>query len=485
MVVTHRDGDRAVPPAHVPHGGSAPAAAPPPGPSATLSARLGAFFGVDDHWVRQGSVTRWDVLLGLMVLVFSTVALELIRSGGALRDIDRPGWAQWLAVALGAALLVGRRRWPLTVASLAALHMVVVGIAMPEVAVQIAMQVFYFVAIFSGVAWAQSRRDMLAVTGVVVVVMFVWIAWQFAVGSGIDDIRRSLELDGSETFGLVSPIAAWVLYTALVNAVYFGSAILGGQVAWRSARQRARLAEQAELLRVQADSLQRRAVLEERLRIARELHDVVAHHVSVIGIHAGAGRRVLGRDPAAAASAFGQIEQSSREAVSQMRGLLGTLRALDEAEAPAADDRSPEPGLADLPALVEGSRTAGLGTSFELVEDRPGAAERVPRPIALSLHRIGQEALANVRRHSTATRVDVVVRVQGGEAGGYAEIEVVDDGRARSGTSGTGLGQLGIRERAASHRGEVEIGPRPVGGYRVRVRLPLTLVGPLPAGASA
>ena len=270
-----------------------------------------------------------------------------------------------------------------------------------------------------------------------------------------------------------------------MNAVYFGSAILGGQVAWRSARQRARLVEQAELLRVQADSLQRRAVLEERLRIARELHDVVAHHVSVIGIHAGAGRRVLGRDPAAAATAFGQIEQSSREAVSQMRGLLGTLRALDEADTPAADDRSPEPGLAELPALVEGSRTAGLGTSFELVEDRPGAAGRVPRPIALSLYRIGQEALANVRRHSTATRVDVVVRVQGGEAGGYAEIEVVDDGRARNGTSGTGLGQLGIRERAASHRGEVEIGPRPVGGYRVRVRLPLTLLGPLPAGASA
>ena len=211
MVVTHRDRDRVAAPGLVPHTGSAPATALPPGPSPTLRARLGAFFGVDDHWVRQGSVTRWDAVLGLMILLLSTVALELIRSGGALRDIDRPVWAQWLVVALGAAVLVGRRRWPLTVTSVAALHMVVVTITMPEVAVQLAMQALYFIAIFSGVAWARSRRDMLVVMGVVVVVMFVWITWQFAVGSGIDDVRRILELEGGESFGLVSPTAAWVL----------------------------------------------------------------------------------------------------------------------------------------------------------------------------------------------------------------------------------------------------------------------------------
>ena len=99
---------------------------------------------------------------------------------------------------------------------------------------------------------------------------------------------------------------------------------------------------------------------------------------------------------------------------------------------------------------------------------------RVAPPIALTLYRITQEALANITRHSTATTSDVVLRVvEDAPAGAYAEVEVLDNGRARVGTSGSGLGQLGMRERAASHKGIVEIGARPTGGYRVRVRIPL------------
>jgi signal transduction histidine kinase len=212
-------------------------------------------------------------------------------------------------------------------------------------------------------------------------------------------------------------------------------------------------------------------VLEERLRIARELHDVVAHHVSLIGIQAAAGRRVMAHDSAAAERALGQIEVSSREAVSQMRGLLGTLRTPGGREATA--DRSPEPGLADLPALIRGHAAPGFSPSFELVESPAGAAQVVPGPVGLTLFRTVQEALANVGRHSTASRAGVVLRITSGPDGGHAEVEVVDDGRPRTGTSGSGLGQLGIRERVASLRGEVEIGPRATGGYRVRVRLPL------------
>ena len=238
--------------------------------------------------------------------------------------------------------------------------------------------------------------------------------------------------------------------------------------------ERHRLAEQTALLEEQGETLRRRAVLEERLRIARELHDVVAHHVSVIGINAGAARRVLGRDPDGAARALGQIEESSREAVTQMRGLLGTLRDPDaDVPCPANDaDRSPEPGLADLPALVDDHDTPGLSVTYRLVEEPAGSAAQVPAPVQLSIYRTAQEALANVRRHSTASRAGVVVRVERTVDGGWAEVEVTDDGRPRPGTSGSGLGQLGIRERAASHRGTVELGPRPTGGYRVRVRFP-------------
>jgi signal transduction histidine kinase len=114
-----------------------------------------------------------------------------------------------------------------------------------------------------------------------------------------------------------------------------------------------------------------------------------------------------------------------------------------------------------------------MPTSYSLVESTPGAAARLAAPVGLSLYRIAQEALANVARHSTAPAANVTLRVDEGAARPHAEIEILDDGRPRHGTLGSGLGQLGIRERAASHRGEVEIGPRATGGYRVRVRIPL------------
>lgn len=450
-----------------------------PAPSVALRERLTRFFALDDDWERPGALDGWDVVVGLGTLLFSAVTFELMRSAGLTESVTAPGWVQWAAVVGGAAILVWRRRRPLTVLVLAAVHMFVVGVTMPEVMGQLSMQVVYFCAIFSGVAWARSRREMLVVVTLVVTFMFAWLAWGFAFGSGVDDIVEALEEDATKQFGLVSPVAAAVLITTLVNVVYFGGAVLVGQVSWRSARQRARLAEQAALLETQGETLRRRAVLEERLRIARELHDVVAHHVSVIGIHAAAGRRVIGRDVEAAGRALGQVEESSREAVSQMRGLLGTLRSADEPDdGPTTGTdgrRAPEPGLTDLAELVATFDGDGLTASYRLVEEPAGASARVPAPVALSIYRTTQEALANVRRHSTAQTANVVVRVaEAGAGGGHVEVEVTDDGRPRAGTSGSGLGQLGIRERVASHRGQAEIGPRVTGGYRVRVRLPLS-----------
>jgi signal transduction histidine kinase len=446
------------------------------GRAQSLSDRVGRFFGLDDDWERGGRLDRRDLYVGGLMLLLCLATLELVRSIGALENLGEPVWVQRLAVALGAALLVGRRRWPLTVTVLAGAHMFVVGMAMPVVMGQLSMQIVYFCAIYSGAAWARNRREMLVVVGCVIVFMFLWLAWQFALGSGVEQIVADLDEDAERDFGVVSPVAGAVLVTAVVNVLYFFGALLAGQMSWRAAQQRARLAEQAVLLGEQSESLRRRAVVEERLRIARELHDVVAHHVSVIGINAGAARRVLGRDPDGASRALGQVEQSSREAVEQMRGLLGALREPDTAgSAPpgASAGRSPEPGLEDLPALVGEQGGSGLAVTYRMVEEPRGIAARVPPSVALSIYRTAQEALANVRRHSTASRANVVVRVEQTADGDYAEVEVTDDGRPRSGTSGSGLGQLGIRERVASLRGEVEIGPRVTGGYRVRVRLPL------------
>lgn len=438
----------------------------------SLRQALGDFFAVDDPWARAGALTRQDWVVGAAAVALSALLLELSRSAGALDHEPAPAWAQYLAVVVGALLLVGRRRWPLVVAVLAAGHMFVVGVTMPTVMSLLAMQVVYFTAIFSGVAWARSRRDMVLVIGAVVAFMFLWIAWQFAVGSGIDEIRESLDPDSGDQ-GLVAPVTAYVAITAIVNVLYFGGAAIGGQVAWRAARQRARLADQAATISTQADDLQRQAVLAERLRIARELHDVVAHHVSVIGIQAAASRRVLRTDPDGASAALAAVESSSREAVQQMRSLVGALRDPADGDGGSDDHRAPEPGLRDLPALVSGVATPSLATAYDAVENPTGALTAVPAVLGLAIYRIAQEALTNVRRHSTARSVNVVVRVDERARQPFAEVEVVDDGRPREGTSGSGLGLLGVRERAAARRGTVDVGPRVGGGFRVRVRFPL------------
>ena len=436
------------------------------------SGRLATFFATDDDWEREGSITLGDWLVGAVVLVASLVTLELIRGVGTLDSSDAPTWVEWTAVVVGAALLVFRRRFPLTIALLAGLHMFVTGVWLPTVMGLLPMQIIYFVAFFAGAAWARRRRDMVVVMGLITLFMFAWLSWQFAVGSGIDEIRESTaDAEGSS---LIGPVTAYVLLTTLMNLLYFAGAIVGGQVAWRGARQKAELAEQAATIAAQSGQLQRRAVIDERLRIARELHDVVAHHVAVVGVQAAAGRKLLERgrpdDIEGAAEALGNVEASAREGVTQMRSLLGTLRdPASDAETEGPDVRRPEPRLEDLPALLDEVRESGLRVDYEAV----GPVEDLSLPLAHSVYRIVQEALANVRRHSTADRAQVVLRVDRAAAAPYAEVEITDNGRPRHGTSGSGLGLLGVRERAAVRKAEVDIGPRAVQGFRVRVRFPL------------
>ena len=463
-----------VPDLRLPTDPGAPAA-PYARPMPSTTQRALTWFGVDDEWERpRPRVGRQDVVLAAGVEVVSLLALELVRSAGGLDHTDAPVWTQWLAVSTGAALLLGRRRWPLVVASLAALHMFVAGVTMPQVMGQVSLQIVYFVALLSGVAYARDRRAMVVVIGTIVLSMFAWITWQFAVGSAAQDMIDAM--DAADRVGFFPPIPSAVAMTLLVNVIYFGGAIVGGGVSWRAARQRLRLQEQAVTIAAQAGRLREQAVIDERLRIARELHDVVAHGVSAMGIQAGAARRVLDRDPDAARGALSHVEDASRDALEQMRRLLGTLRegpdgGSGDGTDPASGTRTSEAGVGDLPELVAQVSQEGLAVHLDVVEDRACAATRLPRGIGLAIYRTVQEALTNARRHSTADTVSVVVRVD--EASSYAEVEVVDNGRPRHGTSGSGLGQLGIRERAATHDGQVDIGPRVTGGYRVRVRYPL------------
>ncbi|HWN60661.1 MAG TPA: sensor histidine kinase [Streptosporangiaceae bacterium] len=229
-------------------------------------------------------------------------------------------------------------------------------------------------------------------------------------------------------------------------------------VAGLAVRARAEQAEVAESRATQAEH----AVFEERVRIARDLHDVVAHHVSMMGVQAGAARVVIDRDPIKAKESLTAIEVSSRQAVGELHRLLGFLR-----QAGDQDDLAPRPGLSQLPRLAASMSESELAVAVSI----EGEERSLPPMIGVSAYRIVQEALTNTLKHAAASRADVRVRYWPDEL----EVEIIDDGRgatALSGTSPGGLGLIGMRERAALHGGQLTAGPVSGGGFVVRVKLP-------------
>jgi signal transduction histidine kinase len=224
---------------------------------------------------------------------------------------------------------------------------------------------------------------------------------------------------------------------------------------------RARRLERAR----EADSRAARA--EERSRIARELHDVVAHHVSVMTVQAGAARRILHRDPEAVQDALSTIEQMGRTALGEMRRLVGVLRT--EAE-PARSELSPQPGVHDVNGLVDQLRETGLQVQLWI----EGESRSLSPGVDLAAFRLVQEALTNTLKHA-GPQARAWVRIQ--YADRQLEIEVEDDGRGlvaglgRAGGNGHGL--VGMRERVALYGGDLRIGPRSGGGFEVRARFPL------------
>ncbi|MBP3035409.1 sensor histidine kinase [Arthrobacter sp. zg-ZUI100] len=435
---------------------------------------------VSDDWERPAPTReqlRRDVIGTAVVILIGAIALESSRGFGAMGGEDRPVWLQHLVLALMILPLALRRRFPVTVLLVSSALFLGLSMYMPALSVQVVFQGAYFAAIYAGVAWARNRRLLRLALLLVITGMALWLLLSFTVSNAYDSFMEDLfetQEDDPTARGLLPPMVSYAIYSALINAAYFGGAIIFGLTSWRSAHQREQLAHQAEQLKAQSAELAHQAVVNERLRIARELHDVVAHHIAVIGVHAGAARRVLVKKPETTATALQTIEESSRQAVEEMRSLLGVLRASDEGEPGTGDGgthRRPEPGLAELDALVAEHRANGLQVSFSRIEDSPGALDSVSAPLALSIYRTVQESLANVRRHSTAGAAVVTLRT--GTTGNvrWLEVETVDDGRPRPGsTSGSGFGLRGIRERAALHGGVAEIGPRAGGGWRVRVR---------------
>jgi signal transduction histidine kinase len=250
--------------------------------------------------------------------------------------------------------------------------------------------------------------------------------------------------------------------------------------------------ERAELAAARQQQEARRATIAERLRIARELHDIVAHHLSVVVIQAQGAQRTIGRDPERALAAMTEVERTGRAALEEMRGLLGLLGSGEQADDRADADpcggavaeacggtglaRLARPGLADIGALAQQMRAAGLLVTVQTA----GEPREVREDVGLTAYRIVQEALTNVLKHAGPCSA-----VVGLAFGDKLEISVTDDGRgaaaglsvpadlAAGGIPGAGRGTAGMRERVAILNGQLTVGPRPGGGFRVLASIPL------------
>lgn len=409
------------------------------------------------------AIQRFDVLVMVALLLGMLVFVLLVNSTGALAFGSAPTLGEQLA--WGAALclpLVARRRFP--VAVLIIVGVLFIAAQARQIGDNTVPSVCIFLACYSVGAWERNRQLARWARIGVIDAMFLWLAYSMFRSLSGPDIP-----DFPGAIGPLDPVTASVLYAFVINLTFFGSAYFFGNMAWETARRRAELEERNEQLRRSQEENLRGAIVAERVRIARDLHDVVAHSVSVMGIQAGAARRVLDRDPALAGEALQTVEETARTAIGELRGLLGVLRADAEVGTSASDEtgeHASSPDLDDIPELMSRMDSSGVDADYGVYgEPRP-----VPDALALTVYRVVQEALTNVVKHSGAGSVDVRLRF----LASALEVEITDDGYGRGGVTGSGLGQVGIRERVATRGGRVEMGPRQQRrGYRVWASLPL------------
>jgi signal transduction histidine kinase len=369
-----------------------------------------------DRWRRTPPLLA-DALLSAVVATVTVIAIVMEDRDN--HDQSMKGWA-WALVAVQFVALVGRRRHPVPVLVVVTAAAIAYGMApLPDPPLMFAaLLAFYTVA-------AHSSRPVSAICALVIMFLAVPPALVFGDESDAADVA----------VGYFAGITAWAVGDAM-----------------RAQRERASWLEQRR-----ADEAAR-ATAEERARIARELHDVVAHHVSVIAVQAEAAQEVFATRPERAQQAMADVATTARAALVELRRLLTVLRADGGA--------APQPDLGSLDALLDSVRRAGLDVTVR-EHGRPRPLDAV---VGLTAYRIVQESLTNVIKHASAQRAEVDLDFEG-EA---LVVTVSDDGVTNGSSSGgTGQGLVGMRERVAVLGGSLDAGPRATGGFAVRARLPL------------
>jgi signal transduction histidine kinase len=343
----------------------------------------------------------------------------------------QPQWVAAPLLALGAATLYWRRTYPILVGI--AIVSMEIGQAAAGITAHTAVApvVVIFFASWSIGAYEPRPR---AVLGLTLLVCGTWVAM------GIDVLRGTDHYVGTDV-----PWIGALVATPGILGIVFG------------ARTRSLQAAEAKARRLELE--RREAVVEERARIARELHDVIAHSVSVMTVQAGAAEEMLKRDPNRALEPVRAVQETGRQALVEMKRLVGMLREDDDEIGLA-----PQPGLADLDRLIKQVRDAGLPVEVR-IEGEPRA---LPLGVDLSAYRVVQEALTNALKHAGHATATVTVRYGESEVA----IEVADDG-AGDFDKGGGHGLIGMRERIGVFGGTFAAGPRDTGGFAVSARLPI------------
>jgi signal transduction histidine kinase len=379
-------------------------------------------------------------LLALDSALALAFALVEIRYARDAPNASASPLATTVLAACTAVPLAWRHRTPLAAlaAQLALCAVLLASHAYPDVLFAAAL--ITMVSLYSALAYTAYRRGVLVAllpAGVLLVVLFD---------------RAKLPHFPNWLMGLL------LLFP--VAAAAWGHRLWAGRTEQSRARLQALELEQIEALR--------QAVEHERTRIARELHDVVTHNVSVMVIQAGAARMVLDADPALAKEALVAIEGGGRAAMADLRNVMGLLTMDSTGQNPAAEaDLAPQPGLDGLDALVGRMRTAGVDVTLQVTGERRALSPG----LELTAYRLVQEALTNMVKHAVGASAEIRV--------GYGPHELLVDvanseGRpGQAAATGSGKGLVGLRERVAAYGGSLKVGPRPTGGFRIRATLPL------------
>jgi signal transduction histidine kinase len=365
---------------------------------------------------------RTDLALALLL------GVVLLQSASDEQGLKEPAWAVLGLIELTALPLALRRSRPLAVlaVTLAAAilgDLLFVGFQIPGPAI----------ALYTVAAHCERRVAVAAAVGTALALVVPSLA-----GGGLDEPT----------------------FVAAVYAVFAAAWALGDNLRTRRAYL-AELEARAERLEREQEETARRAVAEEQARIARELHDVISHNVSVMVVQAAAGGDVFATRPDRAREALGSIEATGREALVELRRLLGVVTPSTGDDGAGLE---PQPGLARLPDLIEQLAAAGLRVELT-VAGQPCA---LPAGVDLSAYRIVQEALTNTLKHARASNAQVTIRY----ADASLELEILDDGLSAE-VAGRGRGIIGMRERTALLGGELTAGPRPTAGFGVRATMPL------------